>query len=519
MLRARPLLLVAVLSVLTPGMARAQEGPAASASASASAARPSAPLPELPKLAPLTHAEPEAAARDELASLLERLTAEDARTRENARASLAEPPSTSLVDAIHARIQLLRTEIDRADALAVLEDARKEARKKRKGKDKDDDEGEWLDFVLAKPAPRVRGWRDLVRLLAMQQLLAADGGTPAVREMLWTYAYFGDLVRVDLQRKLMRLKDKAVPALIEARQHDAKMLQRWASLRLEDMGKAIPGEAVSTNDTQILADVLRAYGRTRDVDALRVILSFCDHDRAELRQAAREATTAIGEPGLWQLRDAYLGMTGEKPPRGWTWDRVARELFGMQDQARLAEVHALMDQGAKDGAAGRLEPALEAFDKVLARVPLYDRRAEMAPIYVARAAALADERPSEALGLYRKALRLDPKAPNASKLEAEIAYLEGLELVAAGTPDKLLFARALELDPAHERARAELTRLGDQAVQEQRTDLTRYGIAGGIAVLALLAVAWLGRGLGRKNGGGGTGNGAQPRDTQEVSPG
>lgn len=519
MSRPHPLVLLAALWALPPSVARAEDA-TASAAASASAA-PAAPLPELPKLAALTHPEPEAAARDELASLLERVTSEDGRTRENARRALDEAPSTSLVDAIHARILLLRTEIDRADAATVLEDARKEARKKRKGKAKDDEEeGEWLDFLLEKASPRTKAWRDLTRLLAMNQLLANDGGTPAVRELLWTYAYFGDLVRVDLQRKLARLKDKAVPALIEGRQHDAKMLQRWSNQRLEDMGKAIPGEAVSTNDTQVLMAVLRAYGRTRDVDALRVVLSYCDHDRAELRQAAREATAAIGEPGLWQLRDAYLGMTGEKPPRGWTWDRIARELFGMQDRARLAEVHALMDQGVKDVADGKLDVAVEAFDRVLARVPLYERRAEMVPAYVARAASLAAERPGDAVVLYRKALRLDPKRADAPKLEAEVAYLEGLELVAAGTPDKFLFARALELDPSHERARAELTKLSDQATQEKRTDLTRYGIAAGLAALALFVVGWLGRGLTRRNGGGGgAGNGAKPRDAQGASPG
>ena len=82
----------------------------------------------------------------------------------------------------------------------------------------------------------------------------------------------------------------------------------------------------------------RAYGRTRDVDAVRVILSFCNSDRIQLREAAREAVSAIGEPSIWQLRDAYLNLTGNKAPRDFTWDRIARELFAMYDRARLAEV-------------------------------------------------------------------------------------------------------------------------------------------------------------------------------------
>ena len=114
-----------------------------------------------------------------------------------------------------------------------------------------------------------------------------------------------------LESTRSRLREKAVPALIEARKHDAETVRRWASRQLENLGRAIPGEAVSTNDTQLLADVLHAYGRTRDVDALRVVLSFCNSERERLREAAREAITAIGEPGIWQLREAYLSMTGE----------------------------------------------------------------------------------------------------------------------------------------------------------------------------------------------------------------
>src|SRR5258706_4128794 len=146
-------------------------------------------------------------------------------------------------------------------------------------------------------------------------------------------------------RQIGRLKDRAVPALLEARQHDAKLIQRWATKELDALGRAIPGETVASNDTQVLADVLRAYGRTRDVDAVRVVLSFANSERVQLREAARESISAIGEPGVWQLRDQYLGLTGNKPPRDWAWDRIARELFALYDRARLTEVYTLMDEG------------------------------------------------------------------------------------------------------------------------------------------------------------------------------
>jgi tetratricopeptide (TPR) repeat protein len=283
-----------------------------------------------------------------------------------------------------------------------------------------------------------------------------------------------------------------VPALIEARQHDARLVQRWANKQLDLLGRAIPGEAVASNDTQILADVLRAYGRTRDVDAVRVILSFCNSDRARLRDAAREAIAAIGEPGIWQLRDVYLNLTGNKPAREWGWDRIARELFATYDRARLAEVYKLMDDGTALASAGKLAEATDAFDKVLARSPLFERRKEMIKIYVEQARSLGSDRRDEALAMMRKALRLDPTSEQAKKIEAEVAYLEGLLLIERGTPDKFVLKHALELDPTHAGARAALASLEDK-VAERKSYLNRYIAAGGIGFVALLAMIFIAR--------------------------
>lgn len=370
--------------------------------------------------------------------------------------------------------------------------ASKDDTKKAQAKDGDRDEDDWLDFMLAMPRPHDSAWRDVVKLLTMVRLLAADGSTPAVRELIALHAYFGELLRIDLQRQVAKLRDKAVPALIEARQHDARIVQRWAEKQLDLLGRAIPGEAIASNDTQILADVLRAYGRTRDIDAMRVILSFCNSDRAPLRDAAREAITAIGEPGLWQLRDAYLNLTGNKPPREWTWDRIARELFGTYDRARLAEVYKLMDEGVAAASAGKLAEATDAFDKVLARAPLFERRQEMVGPYFERARALSSDHREDALAMMRKALRLDPAGEHAKKIEAEIAYLEGLLLIERGTPDKFVLERALELDPGHSGAREALASLADKVV-ERKSYTDRYIGAGAVGVAALLAMLLIAR--------------------------
>jgi tetratricopeptide (TPR) repeat protein len=508
-MRPRVRHLCALLVALPVALSAASAaGDAPAASASTSAEKPSAALPDLPKLQPIAFPEPDPAARKELDRLLERLGSEDERSRTDARTAIADV-TPAIVAAVRQRVHELRASIDRDEAGRVLEAARKAGRKGRRSKqegktsegkkedkkdkahkDEDGDDGDWLDLLLASPHAKDKAWQDLVRLYGMTRMLTAVGTTPAVREMIQLYAHFGDLVRIDLQRQVQKLRDKAVPALIEARQHDAKIVQKWANKELDALGRAIPGEAVASNDMQILADVLRAYGRTRDVDAVRVILSFCNNDRVQLRDAARESLGAIGEPGIWQIRDQYLGLTGEKPPRGWTWDRLARELFALYDQQRLAEIHKLMDEGVAAAGAGKLTEAVDAFDKVLARAPLFERRKEMVPTYVERARQLEEGHRDEALAMMRKALRLDPKGDRARSAEAEIAYLEGELSIAEGAPDRTAFERALTLDPAHERARLGLASLEDKAIERQ-SHLQRYVGAGAIGVAALVALILL----------------------------
>ncbi|WP_437796248.1 hypothetical protein [Sorangium sp. So ce693] len=568
--------LLAAVPLAAPA-ARAAGERDAGTSAPASAA-----LPELPRLAPIARPEPDITAVRELDRLLDQLTSEDARSRENARAALDEP-IPGIVDAVRLRVQDIRGSLDRGAAPRVLAEARREGRKAlkgekgedardgnkkkaadakadkgakkgagdakkgagdakkgagdakkgagdakkgagdakkdakadqgakkdagdakdakkdtkadqsaKKGADDEKDEGDWLDFMLAAARPRDSAWRDVVKLLAMERMLVAAGTTPAVRELIALHAYFGELLRIDLQRQVAKLRDKAVPALIEARQHDAKIVQRWANKQLDLLGRAIPGEAIASNDTQILADVLRAYGRVRDVDAMRVVLSFCNSDRARLRDAAREAISAIGEPGIWQLRDAYLDLTGAKPPREWSWDRVARELFGTYDRARLAEVYKLMDEGVAAASAGKPAEATEAFDKVLARAPLFERRKEMVDAYVERARSLPADRRDDALAMLRKALRLDAPGERAKKIEAEIAYLEGALLIERGTPDKFVLERAIELDPSNAGARAALASLGDK-VAERKSQTNRHIAAGAVGLAAVLSMFFIAR--------------------------
>jgi len=199
--------------------------------------------------------------------------------------------------------------------------------------------------MLERPAPKDEDWRNMVEILGMVRMLTNIGTTPAVRQIIQLRASYGEMIRLDLSRAVAKLKDKAVPALLEAKKHDAVVVQRFASLELDRLGRAIPGEAVGTTDPDVLADVLRAFGYVRDVDAVGVCLSFANHERKKVREAARQAIAGIGEPARWQLRDTYQDLTGDKPDKSVPWGVLARRIFALYDHARLSELTDLASAG------------------------------------------------------------------------------------------------------------------------------------------------------------------------------
>lgn len=482
--------LALLLSAPTPVLA--QVGSATPAPAHRS------PLPKLPSIA--LPAAP-AASVAELEQILGKLTTGGAEEQDKAQTRLRES-GADLLPAMAKKLAELRKTANRDEIEKLIEEARKRGKKGKKGnkKDKADkpdknpgakDDGDWLAFVLGSPKTGDAVYKDTVSVLAIERALTDIGTTPAVRELVNVYFYFGDLFRIDVQHMIERLGDRAVPALIEGRKHDVEKVRRWCAKQLDVIGKAIPGEAVQVADAQTLADVLRAYGRTKEIDALRVVVSFTGNDRVQVRDAAREAVVSYGEAAVWMLREQYESFTGNRPPPGAPWDRIAQDIFTAHDSARMAEVVGTFDEGKERQKEGKLEEMADAYDKVLARVPTFDRRAEMAPGYVALAQSIDRKNPERALLLARKALRLAPDAPQANGLASYIATLEGEELVAHGLADTSPFKRALEKDPSNERAKSALARLETQtAIRPPPT--SRYLAAGAIGLTATLASLFIG---------------------------
>jgi tetratricopeptide (TPR) repeat protein len=424
-----------------------------------------------------------ATSAEELERLLAPLASDDAAARKAAAKAISEL-GPDAVPAFTKKLAELRktSSAPIVTAMKPLKDA---------GGGKPGEGPDLLDRLLELPRSEGGAKPAVLLTAAMIRGLAHAGTTPAVRQLVKIAGDHGGVFRPEITRQMRALGDRALPALIETRKDSSADLRQWAYGQLEAMGKRIPGDAVQTHDNQVLADVLRAYGTIHDLDAVPVILSFVSSDRLLVRSAARESLVGFGPDANWKLREAYSNLTGKSAPDGWSAAEAAKELFAAYDRVRLQEVYGVLEDGLAKEKDGKLDEAIAAFDKVLARQPLLDRRAETVPAYLAKAEQIEETDRVTALALLRKAERLAPEGPRVSQVKAELAYLEGEDLVARGVQDAEPFKRALALDPTHAKARAELERLSSTA-DDRQTRTRNVAAAAGCLLIAVVALLLFG---------------------------
>ena len=453
-------------------------------------------LPTLPKPPSLELPRPERSELEQLDLLLSRVRTEDAEAREQAIRELLEVPPR-LLSAIDRRMNAIADAGDRDGMKRTLESIRTKARAdereklEKAGKRGQVETPDYLTMVSQHADPQSKAWQDLISVLAMSRMLVQIATVGAARELVDVYVRFGDFLRVDTQLQLEKLGDKAVAALIEARRHKAEKIGRWAERQLDGLGKAIPSEAVQTADHQVLADVLRAYGRVRDPDAARIVISFANSERAQVREAARQGVVLMGEVAAWQLRDTYETIVGKRPPRDWSWERTARELFGEFDRLRLAQTYDLFERGSAARAEGDPKRMKEAFDKVLARSPLFERRGEMADGYIEFARRRMDEDRSEALDALKRAERIAENDASRRAAGSLLLSLEAEQLLERGLADQLILRRAIELDASNTRARELLLQI-ERGESKKQSELRRWAAAAAIGLIAIVAIAFIG---------------------------
>jgi len=481
-------------SAATESIAAPSSGPAGGGSANKTSSDvPAHALGTLPKPPSIDVPPPDPASIEALDTHLSHLVARDPAVRETAVAEIHEVEPDRF-PAIHRRLSTLAESSDHEGMKDVLGQIRDKTRGTLRGEHDEADRDKALDYLemLEKNArPDSKNWRDLVSVVAMSRMLRQMETVAAARELISIYARFGEFLRLEMQRQVETMGDHAIAALIEAGRHPAPKIAQWANRQLDALGKAIPGEAIQTADPEALADILRAYGRARDPDAARLVISFANSERTQIREAARQAVVMMGEVATWQLRDTYENVVGKKPPREWGWERTARELFGEFDRLRLSEVHAVFEQGLADASAGRLDRAADAFDQVLAKNPVFERASEMVPGYLSYAKAHLDDAPQKASQALRRVERLALASDPARKqAESLVDTLQAESLLTRHVADQTLVRRALDLDPNNQRARRLLDRMsrGEADVESRFNRYVAAAAVAGAAILALLFI-------------------------------
>lgn len=461
---------------------------------SAADAAPAAPpkLPELPRVPSLELGAPRAEDLAEVDEVLTRISSNDSEARDAAKRQILEL-SPRLVVAMRRRLGSIADASNKNAMKIMLYDVRRGAREEMKDEPDDadlkQDGPDYLELLIARTRKPESAYRDLTQVLSLSRMLEHAGTTEAVRGVIEVHVRFGEFLRVDTQRALSRLGDRAVPALLEARRHPTERIAKWASRRLDALGRAAPGQAAQIGDAEVLADVFRAYGRTKDLDAGRIVVSFAGSERTQLREAARQAVAMYGESGHWQLRDAYENVVGKRAQRDWGWERTARELFGELDRLRRAEILDTFERGLEAKKKGDFETMRASYDQVLARAPEFERADEMADGYFAYASAHAGVERDRALLALRRAERIGSDPGRKKKVQSLLLSLEAERRAERGIPDKSLLKQAVELDPDNARAREGLLGLTRAAPPPDRG--TRYVVAAAIGLSALLGVLFI----------------------------
>jgi hypothetical protein len=450
------------------------------------------PLPPLPELPRIKLETPTEDAIERLNGLLERLVAADPETRATAVTEIPEA-GPDLVPAIDRQLSFIAENADKDEMKRLLEATRRKAREEMRAEMRAaGDQGkvvtpDYLVMLTKHARPESLAWQQLVRVLGMSRMLVQVGEIRGARELVQVYVRFGEFLRVDTQLQLEKMGDYGVAALIEARRYPAAKIARWAERQLDTLGKAIASEAIRTDDPEQLADILRALGRTRDPDAARVVISLANSERAQVREAARQGVVMLGDVGIWQLRDAYENVVGERPPRDWSWERTARELFARFDRLRLARVFTLFEQGLKARADGDLEKMRVAFGKVLARSPRFERANEMAPGLFEYASQANAAHRDDAIDALRHAVRINADKSLDPAIHSLLLTLLAERSAEAGVADQTLLRRAMELDSSNRRAKSLLSEL-ERPTTQGEVRWARYGAAGVVSVMALAAI-------------------------------
>lgn len=424
----------------------------------------------------------EAPTIDDLLRAAEDLRADDAAERERAVQYLSTLPESALPAIAERLRQTRRQEIPEEDGYDALRFFRHAT-----GSLRADDMIDIVPGILPTLAERqstVVG-RTAERLLYMRSLEAI--GTTESQVMIGDIlALTSRMWRWERRRLVERHGASLLPGLLILRNHPESPVRVWARWAIEELGMELPAEALQQDDPMLVARILRAYGESRDMDSMEVVISFVGHPAAPIREAARWSMEQFAHNGIWQLRKAMRNQLGRDADHSWGWEHTARELYEGLDEARLAPLEAVLDEGLAAAESGDVPTATAKLDEVLRAAPMHPRRPAIAEAYL----ALAEADPASAERFVRRAALLAPDAP---EVRAAVLALEADADLGRGVLDADAWREAAR--HGHPRAREVVEDLLDEELPEVPGEETvaeeGEGVPGWIwlGLAALLALA------------------------------
>jgi hypothetical protein len=251
------------------------------------------------------------------------------------------------------------------------------------------------------------------------------------------------------RRATLRLGDRVAAAVIRARSHEDPAGRDWARWSSQELSLEPPGRLVSRLGPRDLADLLSAWGATRNMDAMPVVASFVDDHRRFVREAARDALLAYGQNGIWQAREQFRLRLGEDAEMSWGHRRTMQELSERLDRQRLLRIQDLAARAEEAIERNDPDSATRSLEALLARAPDVSSN-EIASLFARAGVLWMDTMPAardRARTAFERAARLAPTHEGRSRWEARLAFLDAEDALEAGVLDVDAYQRAASGDP------------------------------------------------------------------------
>jgi hypothetical protein len=375
-----------------------------------------------------------------------RLAAPDPAEREAAVVALRTLPA-SAAEAIGQRLRALaRRPIPEDRAETILHAFRRAT-----GSRRADDVVDVADGVAAVLATsRDEPTRQIAALVLLTRALEGHGTPASLAIALEAFRVPGDAFVVEGRRFTARVGPRAAGTVLRSLGHPDPRVREWARWSMQHLGLDAPGSFVRAASPSVLADVLRAFGQARLMDAMPILASLVDAPQRIVREAAFEGLAAYGSNAIWTLREAYRLHADEDAELSWGAERTLEALREAVERNRLAAAEEALAEAEARLAEGDAARAAELADVVLLSRPELGS-AEVARIYLAAGEASLAARDARTaarhLARAERLARLGGDAALLRRAEGLVTYVEAETRLAAGTLDVDAYARAAAAVP------------------------------------------------------------------------